>query len=377
MLLRVTCVMALLGSTGALAQAGPIPTFELERFTLNAGARESMTVSSADLLEARRLKVTLAGHYAHQPLMFSIDDRPAGAVVSSRVTAHLAVAYGIVDWFEAGLQLPVVAFQQGDDLTSEGIAPVASAGLGAPLLQARAAFLRQDRDQPLDLGLSLSLTLPLGSSEALARDPGLGLAVAPQLGAGRSFGPVRVGGQLGASIRGTSVLSPTSTVIADEIGSSFTFGAAVNTTRALHFVRGELGVRGAVPFTRSQASVEILGGVRASFLDDALEVFALGGPGLGRTPGTPAFRLLLGISWAPSFSEKKGASKACAEADASCSQLDSDEDGIADADDSCPRTRGIAARQGCPDTDADADGVLDSIDACPKEAGPSEQKGCP
>jgi len=110
---------------------------------------------------------------------------------------------------------------------------------------------------------------------------------------------------------------------------------------------------------------------------DALEVFALGGPGLGRTPGTPAFRLLLGISWAPSFSEKKGASKACAEAHASCSQLDSDEDGIADADDSCPRTRGIVARQGCPDTDADADGVLDSIDACPKEAGPSEQKGCP
>ena len=32
------------------------------------------------------------------------------------------------------------------------------------------------------------------------------------------------------------------------------------------------------------------------------ELSLLGGPGIGKTPGTPAFRVLFGFSWTPDFS---------------------------------------------------------------------------
>ena len=54
---------------------------------------------------------------------------------------------------------------------------------------------------------------------------------------------------------------------------------------------------------------------------------------------------------------------------------DKDDDGIIDAEDSCPDVKGLAAFKGCPDTDLD--GIQDSADACPEEAGTPEMNGCP
>ncbi len=301
---RLGWSVALLTAGVAAAQAKPVPGFELERLTFNPGARETMVVGTADLLDARRLRVALIGHYAHDPLVFTVDGQRAGALVANRVTAHLTAAWGVFDWLEVGLQLPVVAFQRGDDLSAQGLLAVSSASLGAPLLQGRVAFLRQDRKQPLDLGLLLGLTLPLGTAEALTRDPGVGVSFVPRVAAGFSFGPARVGAELGATVRGAAVLSPTSAAVADEVGSQLTWGVVASTTRQLSMLRAEVSLRGLVPFTRTGASAELLAGARVSLLDDQLEVFALGGPGFGRTPGTPAFRALLGVAWVPSFAER-------------------------------------------------------------------------
>ncbi|MER2563851.1 MAG: thrombospondin type 3 repeat-containing protein [Myxococcaceae bacterium] len=363
---RLTCLLVMM-ATSALAQPQPVPGFELERFTFNPGARHTMTLGSADLLEQRQLSLGLVGHYAHDPLVFTVDGARVGALVSSRVTAHLVAGFGIFDWLEVGLQLPLVAFQRGDDLSAYGLLPVAATALGAPLLQGRVAFLRQDRGRPLDLGLMLGLTLPLGTAAALTKDPGLGLAFVPRVQAGYSFGPVRVGADVGVTVRGSEALSPTSTVIIDEVGSQFAFGLAASTTRALHVIRGEVGLRGLVPFTKSAASLEVLLGARAAFLEhEQLEVFLLGGPGLGGTPGTPAFRAMLGLTWVPKFGES-----------AAVAGPDGDGDGVDDARDRCPETRGVSEKQGCPDTDSDGDGVMDLVDACPKQAGVATAKGCP
>lgn len=54
---------------------------------------------------------------------------------------------------------------------------------------------------------------------------------------------------------------------------------------------------------------------------------------------------------------------------------DSDNDGIADKDDTCPNQAGVAALGGCPD--ADLDGITDSEDVCPNVAGIAERDGCP
>lgn len=60
--------------------------------------------------------------------------------------------------------------------------------------------------------------------------------------------------------------------------------------------------------------------------------------------------------------------------------VDTDGDGIPDADDQCPQQAGTAANKGCPEvtaTDADGDGVPDASDQCPQEAGPASNNGCP
>jgi len=55
--------------------------------------------------------------------------------------------------------------------------------------------------------------------------------------------------------------------------------------------------------------------------------------------------------------------------------IDTDGDGIADTDDMCPNYAGTAKLKGCPG-DEDNDGVHDGIDKCPKSVGPVNKKGC-
>ena len=57
-------------------------------------------------------------------------------------------------------------------------------------------------------------------------------------------------------------------------------------------------------------------------------------------------------------------------------EVDSDNDGIVDADDQCPAQAGVAANNGCPG-DSDGDGVIDSEDLCPQSSGVAENRGCP
>ncbi len=57
------------------------------------------------------------------------------------------------------------------------------------------------------------------------------------------------------------------------------------------------------------------------------------------------------------------------------SLVDSDGDGISDANDECPFIKGDIGTRGCPDTDKD--GVVDMKDRCPMEPGTASNRGCP
>lgn len=297
---RLLFSVALLAGA-AFAQTQPVPAFELERFAPNPGARETLTLATGDLLPARTLRVSLLGHYQHAPLVFTVDGQRTGSAVGYRVTAHVLAAYAITSWAEVSLALPLVLAQGGDDLSAYGFAAVPSLAMGAPWLGGRFGLLRQSDERPLDLAVQLGLSVPLGSAEGLTKDPGPGLAGRVQLGLGRTFADVvRVGAELGVLLRGAADLSPSSTAVADQVGSAFVGGLAVSTKG--YALRGEVSFRGQVPFTAAPLSAELLFGARFTFLKD-FEVSALGGPGFGHAPGTPAFRVVAGFAWAPSFAE--------------------------------------------------------------------------
>jgi len=60
-----------------------------------------------------------------------------------------------------------------------------------------------------------------------------------------------------------------------------------------------------------------------------------------------------------------------------CPIPDTDGDGINDEEDKCPTVAGLARYQGCPIPDTDGDGINDEEDRCPDVPGVIENKGCP
>jgi OOP family OmpA-OmpF porin len=131
---------------------------------------------------------------------------------------------------------------------------------------------------------------------------------------------------------------------------------------------------GSTPFTREFSSLELLLGLHHNIKSQVMLGVA-GGIGLLRAPGTPDFRLLLRLAYAPQAKKKAASSP------------DRDRDGIPDGEDACPDVPGMRsadpARNGCPPPprDRDNDGIPDAEDRCPDQQPgdfpDTERRGCP
>jgi len=359
---RPSALAILLLASTALAQPEGLPKFELERLELNPNGRGSLVMGTGELLPTGGFRLSLLGHYQKDPLVLYADRSPVGSVVGDRAMAHLLVAWAPLRWLELGLHVPLVVWQRGDDLTSQGLGAPASTGLSTPSVQARVGLLSQRREAPVDLAVELGVGLPVGSVETLSRDDTFRFS--PRVMVGRRFGLLRAGVEAGALVRPTVTLINDEEV-QDEVGNEVRLGAVLATTGT--GLRGELNVRGTVPLTRQPMSVELLAGVRLP-LGKSVEAYALGGPGFGETPGTPTFRVLLGVALGTPEAETP---------DANAAARDDDGDGVSNDEDACPREAGPAGSKGCPVKDTDGDGIIDSVDKCPQAAGPAENQGCP
>jgi len=359
---RSALLIGALAASPALSQTTPVKTFDLEQVALSPGGQHSLLLSTGDTLAEGDLRFSLAAQYQRNPLVFVRSDVRQGAVVGRRFSGHLGFAYGLSDSVELALQLPVILSQAGDDLSSQGIAPVSGTALGAPLLQGRFVLARQSPSALGDIGLNLGLSLPFGSSTGLAQDPGPGLAFNAGLGLGREFGSLfRLGTEVGAVVRRRERLSNYTPRIIDQVGSYFTLG--VTATTLGDGLRGELTARALVAATQTMNAGEVMAGARYP-VPGNLEVFALAGPGIGKMPGNPSFRAFLGLAMRPSPKERVKeappaaqeplAAPVCPPAPAApqCPQPppppDSDGDGIPDQWDACPNQAGVAAHGGCP-----------------------------
>lgn len=371
-------VAAAVITTGAAQAQTQVAPFELERVRLNPGAADGLLQEGGKLMDPMSLRVSLLGHYQHNPLVVHEDGRPVAALVGSRWTAHLGAAFGITDWLEAGLQIPLVLSQTGN-AEGTGYTPITNAvALGTPWLQLRAAPLRERSGSPFDLSFGVAVGFPFGSAASLTRENTV--TAVPTVGIGKTLGSMfRIGGNVAVNIRPASALNDASPT---QIGSYMTTGLVLSTTGKV--LRGELSGRIDIPFTQSPAAGELYAGIRWA-PHHLVELSLIGGPGFGTQPGTPAFRVLGGIAFTPSFksddAKPVAALDACVAGQAhdpkKCPELDLDGDGIRNAADTCVDKPGISQREGCPDVDTDGDGVLDLADKCVKVAGLRELDGCP
>jgi outer membrane protein OmpA-like peptidoglycan-associated protein len=270
--------------------------FELERLEFNL-AKGSILFGNGELLSPNSMSIGLVGHYQHQPLALPIGEQRAG--VQHRASAVLAGSYGVLPWLEVGAQVPIVLWQMGGEVSTNKLLPLASQGLGTPVLQARLGLVSRRKEQPVDLAVDLTAGLPLGNAAALARD--LGMRFHTGVTVGRQWGWFHPALEAGVLLRPPNPLLSKAT---RQLVPELRLGAVLAT--AGEGLRGELTIQGALAREDRRPSIHVLGGVRWP-LTPTLELLALGGPGLGNALGTPTGRVLLGLNFRmePSPSQKQ------------------------------------------------------------------------
>jgi OOP family OmpA-OmpF porin len=384
--IRAAAMSALVASVAWGQTNTSLPRIDLETLELDPAALGSLIVGNGQSLEPGSYRAGFGLEYERAPLVLDVNGQRVGEVVTNRLTAYLFGAYGLLPDLELDAEIPLIAFQNGDDLASEGLPAVSTGGVGTAWIAARYQLL-STWNAPVDLAAYVGLGLPIGTVSALGNE---GFAVEPRVMASHTFGEFLVSGQVAGLLRGSA------TVGDKEIGSQL--GAAASLGWLAVAYRPELTARLTVPFRDFPPSVEVLAGTRYP-LTSHIEAFGFIGPAFGTLPGTPAFRAMLGVAMReePARPVPAPAPEAvpppavavppappvdpCAlghiHTPAQCPDLDDDGDGIRNADDKCPLEKGVADYAGCPIPDRDKDGVPDAEDRCPDEPGPKERQGCP
>ncbi|MET0402815.1 MAG: flagellar motor protein MotB [Cystobacter sp.] len=292
--LTLLCVLLtpLLGQAQA---SRPLPAFDLQRLSLEPSGLGSLVVGTGRTLQAGVLRVSLQGHYEHMPLNFLRTWDPGvntSALVENKFSGHVTAALGVLSWLQLGAQLPYIIGQRGQQYRD--LAPPEGGGLDSPWFSVRAALWRMDQGAPVNVAAELAAELPLGHRPVLGRDD---YAVAPRLQLGFAGAGYQVGGEVGALLRPRHDLSALSRRAGDVVGSELRLGATVtsrggNTTST----RPEVSLLLNLPLQGGQPSAEVLIGVRRR-VTPGVDLYFLGGPGLGSAFDIPSVRLLAGAAF--------------------------------------------------------------------------------
>src|SRR6185295_6452515 len=264
------------------------------------------------------------------------------------LTLDVMASIGLGHVFELAVDLPVDAVYQGD----AGLGgAVASPGIGDLRVVPKLAFTSRGGVQ-LAFGAAGPMTFPTGAAGALRGDgtvtvyPQLlgglrGASWGANLSAGFLFRPggpalALVGQEVRVGVGGHFAVLPRSDLLTAQIEATSAFylnGGSPIANLPVELFAG-LGIRPHPDFT----------------------VDVGGAYGVTRGLGDPLFRLLLGLRYSPNPVS---------------SSKDSDDDGIPDSADRCPKVPedqdGFEDDDGCPEADNDHDGVPDERDECPDE----------
>jgi outer membrane protein OmpA-like peptidoglycan-associated protein len=309
-------------------------------------------------------------------LSLKLGEERLGDLLPYRLDAHALFAYQLHPRLELAVDLPFTVLQGDrfellrnalDAPDFPGAASVSRYGLGDLRLLPR-AFLLDPAHFPVGLGLVGEVRLPTGDGYSFLGERRV--LVAPRLTVERSFGPVRLLGNVGWRFRRHGQYL--NLYVDDEF--TLGAGAVVDLPNVGRFTdlqavaEMHLSTPASAPFNFRQADSlktpwEALVGARTRISGPWGVELTLGrGIGLESGYGREAFRVMLAVRY-------------------EAASLDSDGDGIPDSSDTCPTekedTDGFQDGDGCPDPDNDGDGVVDVEDKCIDKPGPKELKGCP
>ncbi|HJL18528.1 MAG TPA: thrombospondin type 3 repeat-containing protein [Sandaracinaceae bacterium LLY-WYZ-13_1] len=404
-------ILAALAPSGAHAQDDvPRDDFSILRYTPAVGPGNYFMVEGAQTPGHVQGSVGLVLDYAHRPfVLWNADCAPDGTdceVTDERArlvrgvgVAHVTGSLALFDRLQIGLVLPL-ALMRGDsfEYTTPSRDNVSLPGgwgfaLADPRLTVKGRIF-SDADSGISLGATAFVTAPTG--HYMTRDRYLGDRL-PSFGGHAIFQMVNGGFHLAANAGGQ--WRDETDFFSTHVGPQITWGVALGyQITPLFSAFGEATGASAFSEQVDEHWIEWRAGGRLRVDDFQFHVAAGSGlPPMG--VGTPLFRVVGGLSWAPIRADADGdgiedAPDACPseaedmdgwEDEDGCPEEDNDGDGRPDGDDPCPDEAedrdGFEDEDGCPDTDNDGDGIQDGYDSCPMDAEDfdedRDEDGCP
>ncbi len=334
--------------------------FAVNRFEPSERGSTWFALESLDLRGKARPAIGVVGDYQYQPL--AIYDRNGDVrttVIGHMLVAHAGASLTLADRFRIGVNLPISLYQEGTSGTLNGRTfnrPQDEQAIGDLRFGVDARLFGQ-HDGPITMAIGVQAWAPTGDTQNYTSDGRF--RVAPRLLAAGQLGSFVYAAKVGVMIRDPETTSFAGATVGHELTYGLAAGLRVAENR-LTIGPEAFGstVLADQTFKTRTTPIEAIFGAHYA----ASNGFRFGGgvgPGLTRGFGAPEVRALLSLEYMPEV------------------DLDSDNDGILDKDDACPKTPGIRssdpAKNGCPAAppppDRDGDGILDQDDACPDVPG--------
>ncbi len=349
----LTCSIILIAcqSADALAQE-----YNAQTFTPAAGPNAAYSVEYGRTLGHLELTGGALLNYSSRTLVEEFANGSEDPIVDQQAVVHALGAIGLTEWAEFGVIVPVYLVNDvvWNGENREGVT------LGDISLRPKVSFLNAE-DSAVGLALLVDVTLPTGAAD---RFVGAGSVTAtPRLAFDVKLANWQFAANAGALVQSSRTIRET------DLGSQMIWGASAEYS----FLEGLVLFGGEVTgrtdfndlFGKQVTPVEGLAGAKL-ISSSGVVVTAAAGAGIAGGIGSPEFRALLGVGYAPR-------------------ELDYDKDGILNSDDACPQDAedldGFEDLDGCPEADNDLDTVLDADDKCPVEPedkdGFQDEDGCP
>lgn len=257
------------------------------RFKTSPFADGFLTVYGSEGLEEGLLGVDFIINFQHDPIIVSGGNK----VIANQLASDISIFYSVVKWFDLGVSLPVIIFENGDGWNKGD--SLAKAGVGdlrlVPRFQLFSLF-----DKLISMSVITEVTAPTGKQ------------IHSALGSNQfTFRPaIALGTQskwIDAALNLYYHVLPKQTFATSEFDDEFglKLGLNVHAVEKLLDINAEFHSATSIksPFKNdAQDNIEVGGGVR--FKTPAnIDVVAGAFGGFGKAAAVPKYRIYAGISW--------------------------------------------------------------------------------
>lgn len=418
--LRPSTTLALLPLLFVASQASAAevtPSIDARTYRPIPDAKAGLVMESLSTPGGGAFHLGAVSSFSFRPIsLTSTRDGSVTYPLEANWALDLLASLGIGKRTMIGLSLPMVLYQGGETqrsvVSSSGLPATAIGDMG---LHGKAAFI-DNADGGFGLGATAILTLPTGSQAGFAGEGAATIQL--KVLADYNLGVASLQASLGFKLRTQTRTWPDASVGGYTFGDEIPWAIGIRLRPDVFHLDKEdrqlweIGVRGSLPagpvgpFGTGEPGSKALSPVLFALSDRIglgkdKDTYVLGGLelGLNDAVGTPAFRFVAGVGWAPREHDKdhdgiRDDVDQCEdipedrdgyEDSDGCPEIDNDDDGIIDREDRCPITKGVPSedksKNGCPAEDKDGDGVSDLEDACPITPGVKSTNtrlnGCP